>query len=105
METKKMADEQGKVVGKPTFRLATSSWVAIIVGLIMLATGVILDLDARSLEGRYTALAAAEDSAATKIEFLQTATVTNTTNIKNLTDAVDKLRSLVETHILGPKGG
>ena len=101
-----MGDDNNRMgVIKVPFRLSTSSWVAMIVGIVMLASGVILDLDARSLENRYGEVAGTSTTQSNKIETLQAATTANTTNIDNLTKAVDKLRELVEQHILTPKGG
>ena len=90
------------------FRLTTGSWVAIVVGVIMLATGVVFDLDARSVKDQYDGLSARVQTMEEQhrviendLKDLSTATATNTANITNLISAVADLKGLIEAHILG----
>jgi hypothetical protein len=81
-------------------RFATASWVAIVVGVAMLATGVIFDIDARSVNDSYKRLAdivAAQNVTITGL--LQTA-VTNATNIANLTSTIHEVKMMVEDHVI-----
>ena len=90
------------------FRITTASWVAIVVGVIMLATGVVFDIDARSVKDRYDGLSARVQTMEEQhrviendLRDLSNATATNTANITNLISAVADLKGLIEAHILG----
>ncbi len=90
------------------FNLPAGAWVAIIVGFIMAATGIIFDLDAKSVHSQYDVIAKnveenAEDMKAfsSDMKALLVATTQNTTNIGTLTVSIHDLSLMMQSHIIG----
>jgi hypothetical protein len=81
-------------------QLSTASWVAIIVGVLMLVAGVIFDIDARSVGKEYERIFTTVSTLLASSITTATTVATNSSNIANLTIAVHDLKTLVENHIL-----
>ncbi len=101
-----MSTEQ-TVTGAPVppkqrpFNLPAGAWVAIIVGFMMAATGVIFDIDAKSVHGQYDRIAKDVESNSTDMKALLVATTQNTTNVNALTVSVHDLSIMMQAHIIG----
>jgi hypothetical protein len=83
------------------FNLPAGAWVAIIVGFIMTATGVIFDIDAKSVHGQYDLIAEDVKVNSADMKALLVATTQNTTNIGSLTVSIHDLGLMMQNHIIG----